>query len=197
MLFNGFFYRRMKCIKRLTRNQLMRHFGKSTGSTMAQPTGTITAGGGDKTGLVTSHMIKLRGSSTDGQENRHPVPTITAGGTHLGEVRAFLMKYYSEGRQHQDARDPLHTIPTKPRFGLVTVHGVRYEIVDIGMRMLSPRELYNAQDFPPNYKIDIEYNGKPLTKTAQVRLVGNSVSPPPAIALVEANVGEIKSIEAA
>ena len=65
------------------------------------------------------------------------------------------------------------------------------------MRMLSPRELYLAQGFPPEYRIDIDYNGKPFTKTAQVRMVGNSVSPPPAIALVLANVGEVKRIEAA
>lgn len=189
-------------LSRGTQNQLvianlMRQFGKSTGSEMQQPAGTITAGGGGKTGLVTSHMIKLRGTCADGQDQRNPAPTITASGTHLGEVRAFLMKYYSEGGQHQDLREPLHTVPAKARFGLVTVHGEPYQIVDIGMRMLFPRELYLAQGFPPEYRIDIEYNGKPLTKTAQIRMVGNSVSPQPAIALVSANVGEIKAVEAA
>ncbi|MCF1438495.1 MAG: DNA cytosine methyltransferase [Shewanella sp.] len=189
-------------LARGTQNQLvtahlMRQFGKSTGSDMDDPVGTVTAGGGGKTGLVTSHMIKLRGTCADGQDLRRPAPTITAGGTHIGEVRAFLMKYYGTGGQWQDCREPLHTVPTKARFGLVTVHGEPYQIVDIGMRMLSPRELYLAQGFPPEYRIDLEYHGKPLTKTSQVRMVGNSVSPPPAIALVLANVGEVKRIEAA
>ncbi len=189
-------------LSRGSQNQLVtahlaRHFGQSTGSWLDDPAGTVTAGGGGKTSLVTSHMIKLRGTCPDGQDLRQPAPTITAGGTHVGEVRAFLMKYYGTGGQHQDIRDPLHTIPTKARFGLVTVHGEPYHIVDIGMRMLQPRELYRAQGFPDDYRIDIEYQGKPLSKTAQVRMVGNSVSPPPAIALVSANVGEIKRVEAA
>ena len=189
-------------LARGTQNQLVtahltRQFGKSVGSDMAEPVGTVTAGGGGKTGLVTSHMIKLRGTCADGQDLRQPAPTITAGGTHIGEVRAFLMKYYGTGGQWQDCREPLHTVPTKCRFGLVTVHGDPYQIVDIGMRMLTPRELYLAQGFPPEYIIDIDYNGKPLTKTAQVRMVGNSISPPPVIALVSANVGEIKEVEAA
>jgi DNA (cytosine-5)-methyltransferase 1 len=189
-------------LSRGTQNQLvtahlMRQFGQSVGSDMAEPVGTVTAGGGGKTRLVTSHMIKLRGTCADGQDLRQPAPTITAGGTHIGEVRAFLMKYYGTGGQWQDCREPLHTVPTKARFGLVTVHGEPYQIVDIRMRMLTPRELYMAQGFPPEYLIDIDYHGKPLTKTAQVRMVGNSVSPPPAIALVSANVGEIKKVEAA
>jgi DNA (cytosine-5)-methyltransferase 1 len=66
---------------------------------------------------------------------------------------------------------------SKDRLALVTVNSVEYVIVDIGMRMLVPRELYRAQGFPDIYRIDIEYRGKPLTKTAQVRMVGNSVSP--------------------
>lgn len=66
--------------------------------------------------------------------------------------------------------EPLHTIPTRDRFGLVTVHGVDYQIVDIGLRMLTPRELYRAQGFPDSYIIDRKPNGSPLTKTAQVRV---------------------------
>jgi DNA (cytosine-5)-methyltransferase 1 len=73
------------------------------------------------------------------------------------------------------------------RFGLVTIEGFEYAIVDIGMRMLAPRELYRAQGFPDSYRIDIEYKGKPMTKTAQVRMCGNSVCPPLAAAIVAAN----------
>jgi DNA (cytosine-5)-methyltransferase 1 len=71
----------------------------------------------------------------------------------------------------------------------VTVDGHEYVIADIGMRMLQPRELYRAQGFPDDYRIDVEFNGKPLTKTAQVRMCGNSVCPPLAAAIVAANVG--------
>ncbi|MNT57851.1 C-5 cytosine-specific DNA methylase [compost metagenome] len=119
--------------------------------------------------------------------------TVTGGGTHIGEVRAFLVKYYSEGGQDQDCRDPMHTIPTKDRLGLVTVAGEQYQIADIGMRMLEPHELYAAQGFPTSYVIAPEINGRRLPKHAQVRMCGNSVSPPMAAALVRANVPDMAS----
>jgi DNA (cytosine-5)-methyltransferase 1 len=107
----------------------------------------------------------------------------------MAEVRAFLLKYYGTD---QDPRleEPLHSVTTKHRFGLVTVmvEGEEYVIVDIGMRMLEPRELFNAQGFPPDYIIDRDAQGRPLTKTAQVAKCGNSVSPPVAKALAAANV---------
>lgn len=68
----------------------------------------------------------------------------------------------------------------------VTIDGEQYVIVDIGMRMLTPRELFRAQGFDDAYRIDPEYNGKPLTKTAQIRMCGNSVCPPIAEAIVRA-----------
>ena len=123
--------------------------------------------------------------------SKDPLPTVTAnnkGGGHLAEVRAFLMKYYGTGGQHQQIRKPLHTVTGKARFALVTVHGQQYSIVDIGMRMLQPRELYATQGFPDDYVIAPEFKGKPLTKTAQNKLVGNSVCPPMARALVSANI---------
>ena len=120
-----------------------------------------------------------------------PAPTITGGGTHLAEVRAFLIKYYSEGGQDQPCTDPMHTIPTKDRIGLVTVAGEEYQIADIGMRMLEPRELYRAQGFPESYVIDPVVNGRKLPKHAQVRMCGNSVCPPLAAALARANVPEM------
>lgn len=92
---------------------------------------------------------------------------------------------------------PLDTVTTKDRFGLVTVHGQPYEIVDIGMRMLAPRELYRAQSFPDSYIIDPEFDGKPMTKTSQVRMCGNSVPPVVAEALVRANVVEQQAERAA
>ncbi len=136
--------------------------------------------------VVTSHLVKLRNNQF-GQAVEEPAPTLTAGGGHVGEVRAFLIKYYRDGGQLQGCDEALHTIPTKERFGLVTVQGEEYQIVDIGMRMLTPRELARAQGFPDDYILDPIVNGKPLSKTAQVRMIGNSVCPPLARALLTAN----------
>lgn len=78
------------------------------------------------------------------------------------KVRAFLARYNGTSIG-QDVRDPLSTIDTRDRFGLVTVDGTDYEIADIGMRILTPRELYRAQGFPDSYRIDVLYKGKPLS----------------------------------
>ncbi|AZG14966.1 DNA cytosine methyltransferase [Cupriavidus pauculus] len=165
--------------------------GQSRPRDAGEPMQTITAKG--DTAITTSHLVKLRGQCT-GSATGEPVPTISAQGNHIGEVRAFLVKYYSEGGQDQDCRDPMHTIPTKDRLGLVTVAGEQYQIADIGMRMLEPHELYAAQGFPSTYVIaPIMTNGKPLPKRAQVRMCGNSVSPPMAAALVRANAPEMAS----
>ena len=99
------------------------------------------------------------------------------------------MKYYGTD-QAPELKEPLHTITTKDRFGIVTIKGDDYAIVDIGLRMLKPRELFRAQGFPESYIIDTEYNGKPMTQGAQVRMCGNSVSPFPAEALVRANYND-------
>ncbi len=166
---------------------LARHFGQSVGSSPAEPVGTVTAGGLGKTGLVTSHLVKLRGTCKDGQPVTKPAPTVTASGTHIGEVRTFILKYYGSD-QDPNIREPLHTITTRDRFGLVTVQGEEYQIVDIGMRMLSPRELFRAQGFPADYIIDRDSHGKAITKTNQVARCGNSVCPPMSEALVKANI---------
>lgn len=163
---------------------LAKHYGGVVGTGVDVPFGTVTTS--DHHSVVTSHLVKLRNNQF-GQTVEEPMPTLTAGGGHVGEVRAFLVKYYSEGGQLQECKEPLHTIPTKERFGLVTVHGEEYQIVDIGMRMLTPRELARAQGFPDDYVLDPMVNGKPLTKTAQVRMIGNSVCPPLARALLKAN----------
>ena len=173
----------------------------SIGTDIEEPLHTICAGGEQARpgtpgamGLVTSSLIKLRGTCQHGQPVDEPMATISAQGTHIGEVRAFMIKYYSEGGQWQDPRDPMHTVPTKDRIGLVTIKGEDYAIVDIGMRMLTPRELARAQGFPDTYILDPIVNGKPLTKTAQVRMIGNSVCPPLARALLESNFTHEKEI---
>lgn len=158
------------------------------------PTSTILNTGSHQM-LAAAHLMKLYGTCRDGLHPGQPMPTITAGGDrgggHVAEVRAFLTKYYGEGGTDQDARDPLHTVPTKARFGLVTVHGEPWQIVDIGMRMLTPRELFRAQGFPDSYVIDRGHDGRRFSKAAQIRMCGNSVSPPWAAAHVAANVPEM------
>lgn len=108
---------------------------------------------------------------------------------HLAEVRAFLLKYYGK-TDEASLREPLDTLTTKDRFALVTVAGEDYVIADIGMRMLTPRELARAQGFPDSYEIAAPYKRAPLSKTAQVRMIGNSVCPPIAQAIVMANFAE-------
>ncbi|TPQ37135.1 DNA cytosine methyltransferase [Burkholderia ubonensis] len=159
--------------------------GQSRPRDASEPTATLTSKA--DTTVAVSHLVKLRGTSRDGAPAAEPLHTISAGGTHHAEVRAFLIKYYGEGGQWQDARDPMHTIPTRDRMGLVTIHGEDYAIVDIGMRMLTPRELARAQGFPDSYVLDPVINGKPLSKSAQVRMIGNSVCPDVATALIRAN----------
>lgn len=168
---------------------LSRYYGRSVGHPADNPVGGISTKAHDA--LVTSHLIKMRGTCKDGQAVTDPAPTITAGGNHVGEVRAFLMKYYGQG-VGQSMNDPVATATTKDRFGLVTVNiqGEPYIITDIGMRMLSPRELFRAQGFWDDYRIDIDIDGKRITKTDQVRCCGNSVCPPIAAALVSANYQE-------
>lgn len=159
--------------------------GQSRPRDGSEPTATLTSKA--DTTVAVSHLVKLRGTCRDGARVDEPLHTISAGGTHHAEVRAFLIKYYGEGGQWQDARDPMHTIPTKDRIGLVTIHGEDYAIVDIGMRMLTPRELARAQGFPDSYVLDPVVNGKSLSKSAQVRMIGNSVCPDVATALIRAN----------
>jgi DNA (cytosine-5)-methyltransferase 1 len=164
---------------------LARHYGghENDGAAAGCPIPTVTAK--DHHALVASSLVKLKGTSRDGQPVTEPLHTIQAGGLHYAEVRAFLIAYYGT-QQHPQLDMPLPTATTKDRFGLVTVEGQDYAIADIGMRMLVPRELFRAQGFPDSYVIDLIVNGKPLSKTAQVRMCGNSVCPPLAAALARA-----------
>ena len=172
---------------------LLRNFGTSNAADVAAP--QITIVGKQKDSLVTSNLLKLKGTCRDGQRTDKPMPTICSGGTHVAEVRAFLTQYYGCSKE-QDLTNPINTVTTKDRFGLVTVNGKLHEIVDIGMRMLAPRELYTAQGFPLDYIIDRTAAGAPITITAQVRMCGNSVSPYVAAAVVRANITQAKAVAA-
>lgn len=135
-----------------------------------------------------------------GSDLREPIHTITAK-DHHSLVTAFLTAFYGNEKDGNLVSEPLRTIPTKDRFGLVTINQVQYRIVDIGFRMLQPIELFKAQGFPDSYIFDkgVDDHGCEirLTKTEQTRMVGNSVPPDLAYALVNANFQHEKQYEVA
>ncbi len=180
---------------------------------------TTVAAQAEHHALATAFLEQANGGFYQGAGNdaRDPVSTITASGSQqrlvsagLAElspdqeagalrVAAFLVKYYGTGANVPSLLDPVDTVTTRDRLALVTVHiqGVPHVIVDIGLRMLKPHELYRAQGFPANYIIDRTANGTPLSTSAAVRMVGNSVSPPPLRALAEANLDRVPTSMAA
>lgn len=143
----------------------------------------------DHDSVCAATLIQMN-NHCDGKDIKEPIPTITAGDGHFGEVRAFLIKYYGQGTG-QDIKEPLDTVTARDRFGLVTIAGVDYQIVDIGLRMLEPRELYGCQGFPDDYIIDRDYTGKKYPRNEQVKRCGNAVCPPIPAALVRANLPEM------
>ena len=157
------------------------------GQTLDRP--LLTQDASNRYGLVTSHLVKFKGDNV-GQPVSEPIQTITAGGFHFGEVRAFLTHYYGTS-VGSGLFDPLPTVVSRDRFGLVTVSGQDYQIADIGLRMLEPRELFRAQGFLEDYIIDRGADGKVLSKSSQVARCGNAVPPPFAEALVRANLPEL------
>lgn len=164
---------------------IMKNYGgnyQGSGSAVDEPLDTVTAK--DHNSLVTAHILTLR-NNMDGQAMDEPITTISCK-DHHAEVQAFLVKYFS-GEKVKPIDAPLDTITTKDRFALVTIHGEEYIITDIKMRMLTPRELFNAQGFPADYVIDTA-GGKPYPKSKQVARCGNAVTPPVPAALVRANL---------
>ena len=156
------------------------------GSPADAPLGTVTAK--DHNSLVTAHIMTMR-NHMDGQPADEPLTTVSCSGAHHAEVQAFLVKYFSTGAA-KSVNEPLDTVTTKDRFALVTVHGEEYIIADIKMRMLQPRELFNAQGFPHDYIIDHDADGHPYPKSKQVARCGNAVTPPVPAALVRVNLPE-------
>lgn len=151
-----------------------------------KPLGTIMAQG-QKHALVAAFLARhYGGHENDGADLRIPMHTITSQ-DHHALVHAFLIAYYGNEKEGVALDEPMRTVVSRDRFALVTVQGEPYYIADIGMRMLAPHELARAQGFPTDYILDAEIDGKRLGKTAQVRMIGNSVCPPLAAALVRAN----------
>ncbi len=225
------------------------HHGERYGYSVDEPVKTVTGANRGEQALVAACIEQANGGFYDGDARAAdaPISTITAAGSNQRLVSAYLVKYYSSGGQWQDAGEPMHTLPTKGRMGLVQIekvdsaclsdeqlhkaracaallheqlpehfknpadivlmrhNGQWWVLVDITLRMLKPLELFRAQGFPSTYVIDqipdpsalfangvqaadpLEIPRIPLTGTAQVRMCGNSVSPPMAAALVRAN----------
>lgn len=171
---------------------LVKHFGGNytgPGAAMDAPAHTITTT--DHHGLVTSHLVMLRGTCRDGRVVDAPAPGLTAGGLHVGEVETHLAVSEYDEQRAQQVLAFLRQYCGEDCDGLVTVDGVVYRIVDIGMRMLQPHELYRAQGFPEWYIIDRDYTGQRYAKDKQVARCGNAVPPPFAEALVRANLPEM------
>ena len=156
---------------------------------MDKPLGTVVAQS-NKFAMAAAFVTQFN-NNCDGQAVDAPLNTVTAKTNHFGEVNAFLVKYYGSGDNAVSCEMPAPTITAKDRMGLVTVHGEDYKIVDIGLRMLTPRELFDAQGFPPDYIIDVDADGKPYPKSEQVARCGNAVCPPIPTALVRANLPEL------
>lgn len=182
---------------------LAKHFGghETPGTEPELPLSTVTAQ--DHHAVVSAGLINIKGTAANQLQPRdvqEPAPAICAQGQHVAQTTAFLTKYHGLGGQHHAVDEPLHTVDTRDRLALCTVMiaDEPWLIVDIGMRMLAPDELYAAQGFPRDYIIDtgifIE-NGqrvtRKLTATAKVRLCGNSVSPEQERALIAANCSQL------
>jgi DNA (cytosine-5)-methyltransferase 1 len=184
--------------KALTVANLVRYNGDRAGAERVAAVGAplTTQDTSNRHALVATHLIQLRGTTdahltASSSAADQPVPTVSAQGTHIAQVAAFLVRYNGESLgQVPDA--PLGTLDTRDRYAAVTltIAGELYEIVDIGMRMFDEDELFAANGFPDDYVIRlIGPRGKPLTKTELVRLCGNSVPPPLARAVVMAALG--------
>ncbi|EEZ5741144.1 DNA cytosine methyltransferase [Escherichia coli] len=171
---------------------LAKHYGGNytgPGVSMDEPMHSVTTV--DHHAVVASHLVKLRGTCRDGQPSSDPMPTVTAGGLHVGEVKTTLAVDEYDEHRAQLALEFLRKYCGEDCDGLVDIDRITFRIVDIGMRMLQPHELYRAQGFPEWYIIDQDYRGQKYAKDKQVARCGNAVPPPFAEALVRANLPEL------
>lgn len=174
----------------LTLAYMSKYFGGVDGSRASEPLSTVTAI--DHNALTAAFVSKFYKTGT-GQDVREPLHTVTTSPGHLGAVSTYLAKW--------DGRTDLHRWPqvrallnehcgyriADDEILILLIGGTEWFISDIGLRMLTPKELYAANGFPPDYIIDRDYLGNEYTKTKQVARCGNAVPPPFATALVRAN----------
>lgn len=171
---------------------IAKYYGGVVGEKVGEPLPTVTAI--DHNAVCAAHVVKFKGDEV-GTQPTEPLPTQTSSGVfavcrahlakirsgddlgHWPEIRALLNEFCGYALAEDDVL-------------LLEIGGALYYIADIGLRMLSPRELYNAMGFPPDYIIDRDYEGHEYKKSAQVARCGNAVCPPVASALVRANLPE-------
>lgn len=158
------------------------------GQSIEEPVRTLDAS--NRYGLVSAFISQFNNHSI-GSGCDEPINTLTAQCNHFAEVTAYMIKYYNGEDNVEPVDQPLHTITAHDRIGLVTVHRQDYRITDIGLRMLTPRELFDAQGFPHDYIIDVDADGKEYPRSEQVARCGNAVCPPIPTALVRANLPEL------
>lgn len=178
----------------LTAASLVKYYGSDQhGQNIQDPLHTVTAK--DREGLATAHLVKMKGTNLGGPATE-PVQTITAGGGHHGVVTTQITRAEpgADLRHWPEIRELLNTYcgyDLGPEdVILFQIGGAWYFMADIGLRMLTPRELYRANGFPDDYKIERDYTGQTYGKSKQVARCGNAVPPPFATALVRANLPE-------
>ena len=176
---------------------IAKYYGGVVGEKVGEPLPTVTAI--DHNAVCAAHVVKFKGDNL-GHGMKEPMQTVTTSAGEFSVCKAYLTKmngndelgYWPEIRAllnefcgYELAEDEVL---------LLEIGGALYYIADIGLRMLSPRELYNAMGFPPDYIIDRDYKGNEYKKSAQVARCGNAVCPPVASALVRANLPEWCSV---
>ena len=178
----------------LTAASLVKYYGSDQhGQNIQDPLHTVTAK--DREGLTTAHLVKMKGTNLGGPATE-PVQTISAGGGHHGVVTTQITRAEpgEDLRHWPEIRELLNTYcgyDLGPEdVILFQIGGTWYFMADIGLRMLTPRELYRANGFPDDYKIERDYTGQTYGKSKQVARCGNAVPPPFATALVRANLPE-------
>lgn len=172
---------------------IQKFFGGVIGEDSREPLPTVTSV--DHNALCAAHVVKYKGQEL-GQHPTDTLNTITAQGLEYAECRTLLMKDYSGNLGHWPQIRTLLNKYCGYNLGpdevlLLMLNGIPYYIVDITLRMLTPRELYNAMGFPSDYIIDRDYLGNPYHKTKQVARCGNAVCPPLAQAVVRANCSHL------
>ena len=159
---------------------LVEYFGTGKPLNVEDPLHTVTSH--DREGVVAAHIVEFKGQDI-GQEPRRPLRTITASWGKFGACHAYLTKAdggdlgrWPEIRALLNKHCGYHL--AEDEVLLLEIGGTLYFLSDITLRMLTPRELYNAMGFPPDYIIDRDYTGKPYGKSEQVARCGNAVCPP-------------------
>ena len=176
----------------LTCANLVEYYGNGVPLDISEPMHTVTAH--DREALTAAHIVEFKGQDI-GQAVSEPLRTITASAGEFAECRAVLVKAGNENLGHwPEIRELLNRYCdyhlSDDEVILLMIRGIAWYIADITLRMITPRELYNAMGFPPDYIIDRDYIGNAYGKTKQVARCGNAVCPPMAEAMVRANLPE-------